>query len=262
VTPADHPEPREASPSLSPRAGPWEPRASASGAPFWGLNDLALFVSLALPCLLLGALAWRAFALLTRIRLPVEEAAAIPAQFIGYGLWFASLRLLFRIRYNAPFWQSLAWNFSARTVSLSMLLGFSLAIGVSVAGAILRTPQIDSPMRHLLEDPSSALMVGAMAVTLGPVCEELAFRGFLLPLLVPRIGLPAAIVGAALPFALLHGPQYSWAWQYVLLITIAGCAFGWMRWRTNSTAAAAIMHAVYNLTFLSFYVLQQRLGGR
>src|SRR5256885_2249784 len=80
--------------------------------------------------------------------------------------------------------------------------------------------------------------VATLAVTLGPVSEELIFRGFLFPLLARTFGVVVAILGAALPFALLHGPQYAWSWRHILLVLLAGCAFGWVRHRTGSTAVA------------------------
>jgi membrane protease YdiL (CAAX protease family) len=43
----------------------------------------------------------------------------------------------------------------------------------------------------------------------------------------------------------------------VLMITLAGAAFGWMRQRTGSTKAAAIMHASYNGVFFVLLAMQQ-----
>ena len=78
------------------------------------------------------------------------------------------------------------------------------------------------------------------------MCEELAFRGFLQPLLVRSLGTVPGILAAALPFGLLHFQEYGNSWRHVLLISLAGAAFGWMRHATGSTKAAAIMHASYN----------------
>ncbi len=112
------------------------------------------------------------------------------------------------------------------------------------------------PIKQLLTDRSSILLVSVFATTLGPLCEELAFRGFLLPLLLRSLGPLAGVFLTALPFAVLHGPQYGWSWRHLLLITLAGAAFGWVRYRTGSTAAAAVTHASYNLTFLVAYLSQ------
>jgi membrane protease YdiL (CAAX protease family) len=36
------------------------------------------------------------------------------------------------------------------------------------------------------------------------------------------------------------------SWRHLLLISLSGVAFGWMRQATGSTKAAAGMHAAYN----------------
>jgi uncharacterized protein len=102
-------------------------------------------------------------------------------------------------------------------------------------------------MEDLLRDRGSILLVGFFALTLGPLFEELAFRGFLMPLLVRTFGAVAGVALQAVPFALLHGNEYAWAWQQVVLLFLAGTAFGWMRHKTGSTAASTYMHAGYNL---------------
>jgi membrane protease YdiL (CAAX protease family) len=113
------------------------------------------------------------------------------------------------------------------------------------------------PMEELLRDRLSIALVGLFATTLGPVCEELAFRGFLQPLLTRTFGAVVGVVLAALPFTLLHGPQYGWSWQHVLPVGLAGLSFGIVRYVTGSTAAATAMHATYNLTVFSAAVLQR-----
>jgi membrane protease YdiL (CAAX protease family) len=146
-----------------------------------------------------------------------------------------------------------------------VISGLCLAVIVGMAGAAMNTPHIDSTLKELLQDRPSLVLVGLFAVTAGPICEELAFRGFMMPLLARSFGIAAGIILTAIPFALLHGPQYSWAWQYLVLLTLVGSAFGWARYRSGSTAVAAVMHAAYNLTFMVAYAysnpLPQSAGG-
>jgi membrane protease YdiL (CAAX protease family) len=93
---------------------------------------------------------------------------------------------------------------------------------------------------------------------LGPLFEELLFRGFLQPLLQRALGPWPAIFLAATGFAVLHGAQYKWSWQHLLLVGWAGVAFGYARYTTGSTAAAALLHGGYNLTFFVGYLIQSR----
>ncbi len=231
------------------------PAVRAVEQPFWGYQDAVMFFAAAPVMLFAGSLiAHVAFAFF-RLRGQGRAAEQLAAQLIAYVLWFAFLCLLLRIKYGRPFWESLAWVRWRERAATCFGWGVATALAIAVLGALLRTPDIDMPMKRLLSDRFSILLVGLAAVTWGPVCEELAFRGFLMPLLARSLGAPAGIVLSAAPFALLHGPQYGWSWRHVLLIVIAGTAFGWMRRRTGSTAAAAWMHASYNLTFFAVYIL-------
>src|SRR5262249_31007190 len=151
---------------------------------------------------------------------PNRALQLLPAQFIGYGLWFAALYLLLKLKYNRPLLASLAWiRPRGGWGAMSVFMGPLLAFAVGIVGVVLKTPQIEMPFRDMLNDRFSVVLFGLFAVTLGPLSEELAFRGFLMPLLVRSLGAVPGIIITALPFALLHGPQYSWSWRHLLLLT-------------------------------------------
>ena len=92
------------------------------------------------------------------------------------------------------------------------------------------------------------VLFGILAVVVGPVAEELAFRGFLMPLLIRSLGAAGGIVLTGIIFGSIHGYEYQWSWQYMLLISLAGCVFGWAKYKTQSTLASALMHCTFNLT--------------
>ena len=222
----------------------------ADSFPFWSYQDLALLIGLSLPSLLAAALLVESLVRTFTTTAPGRPVQLLAAQFLGYGLWFVCLYSVLRLRYGRPFWRSLGWTMPAPSVLVSCAAwGPVLAIVASVLGYVLRTPNMDMPIKQFLRDRQSIFLVGLFASTLGPICEELIFRGFVLPLLARSLGGAAGVVAAALPFALLHGPQYSWSWRHILLVTLAGAAFGWVRLRTGSTIAAATIHGSYNLTF-------------
>jgi membrane protease YdiL (CAAX protease family) len=226
--------------------------------PFWTYQDLLIFLALAPPSILAGGMLVRVIILIGGWK-PPRAVELLPAQFLGYLFWFCCLYLLLRVKYDQPFWPSLRWVIPARGgLWAAFLWGPAVAFSVAFLGATLRAPEIEMPFKEFLSDPTSILLVAIFATTLGPMCEELAFRGFLFPLLERSLGTLAAIVVSALPFALLHGPQYAWSWQHILLVSLAGASFGWMRYRTGSTLAAAVMHATYNLTFFFGYLFLGR----
>jgi membrane protease YdiL (CAAX protease family) len=222
--------------------------------PFWGYLDLAAFILIALFALLVEAVLLNAFLSVVHVK---PLFAQLPAQFILYGFLLWMLSVVFRRYYGRPFWHSLRWVPAPLSASFLVTCGILLAFAVMLASLLLRTPDVDSPMRQLLSDRTSMLLVAVFGITLGPVCEEIFFRGFLQPLLVRSLGPAPGILAAALPFGLLHLQEYGYSWRHGLLITLAGAAFGWMRHRTGSTRAAAVMHAAYNFVFFLLLLVQQ-----
>ena len=93
------------------------------------------------------------------------------------------------------------------------------------------------------------------AVTLGPLMEELFFRGLLYPVLVRRMGIFWGIVLTALPFGLLHMFQYGYSWAVVLLIFLMGTVCTIVRWKTESVAASFLVHVGYNGTEMFMLML-------
>lgn len=225
--------------------------------PFWDWHDAALFLALVLPCLLLALVLSRGLFLLLPSP-PGEAARAFTFQLLGYVFWFGALWLLLRTRYARPFWPSLGWRVPWKGFGWTLVLGPLLAFAVILLGLLLRTPAVDNPIERLMKDRQSALLVGLFAITLGPLAEELVFRGFFLPLAIRSAGLLGGILLTNVPFALLHGPQYRWTWQHLLLLFVASSAFCWTRLKTGSTAASTLVHGCYNSTFFAAMVLQGR----
>jgi membrane protease YdiL (CAAX protease family) len=187
-----------------------------------------------------------------------KGAALLVPQFTGFALALVPLYILFRAKYDVSVFEAARLRVSSLEATRSMVHGVGLAFGILALGALLRTPQKSTPLEELMNDPASAPFLAVAAVTIGPFFEELLFRGLLQPLLVRDTGAPAGIVLAALPFALLHGPEYAWSWRHILLIAVAGSAFGWKRLRTRSTGAAVVMHAAYNAVLVIGYLLARK----
>jgi membrane protease YdiL (CAAX protease family) len=222
--------------------------------PFWSYFDLAGFVLVALLALLVES--FLAGALLSVVHVK-KFLVELPAQLLLYAFLLWLLSAIFRRYYGRPFWESLRWVPARLNASALVACGVLLAFGVMGGSVLLKTPDINSPMKELLSDKTSMVLIAVFGTTLGPLCEEIVFRGFLQPLLVRSLGAVPGILMAAIPFGLLHLQQYGNSWRHVLLITLAGAAFGWMRHSTGSTKAAVIMHAAYNGVFFVLLALQQ-----
>jgi membrane protease YdiL (CAAX protease family) len=225
---------------------PLEPLPPPEREPFWSYADLLIFAGLTIPCMLLGYGGVKAAFWIFHLHPAVKTWELLAAQLAGYALLLGTLVALFRTQYDRPFWRSLGW-FTPRLPFYSIVTGgVGLAMAVLMLGVLIRTPRTENALTDLLKDPTSLILVAIFGSIVAPVCEELVFRGFLQPLLVRSLGAFAGILATALPFGLLHFQEYGKSWRHVLLISLSGVAFGWMRQATGSTKAAAGMHSAYN----------------
>jgi membrane protease YdiL (CAAX protease family) len=225
---------------------PLEPPPAPERDPFWSYGDLLIFAGLAIPCMLFGFGAVKAAFWIFNLHPAVKTWELLAAQLAFYGALLGVLVALFRTQYDRPFWRSLAWV-SPRLPFFSIAAGgVGLAMAILLFGVLIRTPNKPNPLTDLLKDPTSLVLLAIFGSVVAPICEELVFRGFVQPLLVRSLGAVAGILATALPFGLLHFQEYGNSWRHVLLISLSGVAFGWMRQATGSTKAAAIMHSAYN----------------
>jgi membrane protease YdiL (CAAX protease family) len=218
--------------------------------PFWGYGDLLGFAGMVLPCFLIAFLA---LPKLARFDPQAHPWQLVPEQTIFYALLTGVLGAMFRLQYSRPLWRSLGWVPYRVSTSWLVIAGIAAAIAVSGIGVLIKVPITENPMTKLLKDPASLIPLAIFGVTIGPLCEELFFRGFVQPLLVRTLGALAGIVVTNVPFGILHYWEYGRSWRHVVVITLAGTAFGWMRHATGSTRASALMHGAYNSLF--FYAL-------
>jgi membrane protease YdiL (CAAX protease family) len=224
--------------------------------PPWGWDDLALLTGSILPALLAGAV-------LTRIgkeMLPgIFSSRAIEAFFFQTVFYLVTLAALYGIvvlKHARPFWPALGWTLNFRGAWWCVLSAPLLIATISLLAEFLRAPIIPSPWQDLIAGKGSQFLVMIFATILGPFWEELLFRGFLFPLLQRSFGPWLAILGAAIPFGVIHGAQNQWVWQYVVLVAVSGIAFGLARYRTGSTAAATLTHSAYNSALFLVFLIQ------
>lgn len=90
---------------------------------------------------------------------------------------------------------------------------------------------------------ASALRVLAVGI-LGPIAEELIFRGWFFGLLRPRVGVAATILLTSAGWALLH---YDYPWTVIGVILVDGLLLGLARLTSRSVYPPIVMHILYNL---------------
>ena len=214
--------------------------------PFWSYTDVALMFGMLIASIVLILIAL-AGVLSVRPGLRDDQTPLLlPLQLVFYALVYLCFFLLFKLRYQRPVLVSLGWRPARFNIILAFGFGLLLALVVSGVAALLHTPEVPSPLAGLSKSPVLLTLVGIMAITLAPFFEELFFRGFLQPLLSRTFGAIAGILITAAIFGGLHAPEYSYAWQYAVAITIVGAVLGWVRYRFDSIIPSTVVHGAFN----------------
>ncbi len=69
---------------------------------------------------------------------------------------------------------------------------------------------------------TASFAIGAFAISVAPVVEELVFRGLLFAIFEGSVGIRFAVVATAVLFAGLHIPEYWHAWNHLFMILVVG----------------------------------------
>ena len=178
-------------------------------------------------------------------------AIAVKPQTLGFALLLTLLLLVYgyRVLGKTPWLRRLGWVSPRQGFWLySVLAGLASSAGVwSIARSFHESLGAAPPPHRVL-----------LASASGPMLEEMLFRGLFFWLvfeLLSRLSirkvaaLSATVLLIAVGFAFSHVDRTGLS-LYTTILT--GIAFGWMRAQSESTAAAALMHAVYNLV-LSYF---------
>lgn len=154
-----------------------------------------------------------------------------------------SLYAIIRLRHGHGVWAQLGWIWPARIHLVAALAGgIGLGIGVDIIA------HVTTPTTRVIHFWNLILLDGI----LGPVIEESLFRGCLLPVVTCTTGPTIGVAATAVLFATLHPINTFVQW---ICFVVTGTAFGWIRVRSGSTAASALMHAIYNATLFLFQAL-------
>lgn len=233
-----------------------ELRPSSSQPQIWGFwKTVAWGIPITLAAVLLQTLGavgylaiWRALHPQSAIRLAeaatngavIASALALSAPLIILlVIWIVRLSKVPIQEYLAlkwPSWRELAFGAG----------GLALVLGVTnLAAAALgeQTPQFIGDTFNTARAAGLLPLLVFSFVFLGPLQEELVFRGFFFAGFAPAIGAWPAIVLTSAVWAASH-------LQYELFfigeIFALGVLFGWLRWRSGSTLLTFILHALVN----------------
>jgi membrane protease YdiL (CAAX protease family) len=210
------------------------------------IAGLTLVAMLVLQLLVIFGAVWFVYPHSNLADVAQKPILLLVSQFLIYIAVAAGMVMLVEGKYRVAFWQAIRWNWPQSEWKL-LGLGAVMLFTLGLLQSLLPMPK-DTPFEHLFDRPRDAYLLAIIAVTLGPLMEEIFFRGFMYPVLARRMGAAWGIVLTALPFGLIHLPQYGWAWGAALVIVMVGVVCGVVRAVTGSVGASFLVHVGYNGT--------------
>ncbi len=99
-----------------------------------------------------------------------------------------------------------------------------------------------------------------VVVGVGPLAEELLFRGALLSALLKRLPVSGAVAISSLVFALIHLPGLQFQWYALPALTLLALTLAWLRLHSGSIWPAILAHATNNLLAVAVWFVVPGAG--
>ena len=212
-----------------------------------------------------------------------DERLQLFVNMLTYSIALSVAYFVMPLFWNRSFSDGLKWNFAEASPWLG--LG-GLTMGFAAQGVTVFIPhQKELPIEQIFHNPAIIWFLVVFAVLVGPLFEEIVFRGFLLPaiaiavdwLRIPRgssdvqslenldawrqsadyssVALVISSLITSALFAAIHGPQLGYTLPALALLMCVSLVLCFVRLRTGSVAASTIVHGCYNLSvFLTLFV--------
>jgi hypothetical protein len=140
-------------------------------------------------------------------------------------------------------------GFRWRDLLIGVLAILGLALGFDVIDPYIGVdivPSFETDVFATVRNSAWLAPLALAVVVIGPIGEEVVFRGFLFRGWVrPGFRAVVAVALISLVWAAMHLQQYSLA--IVAQIFVIGLVLGWMRWRSGSTWLTIVLHVLVNL---------------
>jgi membrane protease YdiL (CAAX protease family) len=150
-----------------------------------------------------------------------------------------------------PFKDVIAWHSNRQP--LLKLVVIPAVLGLGMAGLlsllVVNRNAPSTPMSAVLDTTSSSgilLAFLAMVFLMGPLMEEIAFRGFYYYVIRKVVGPVFAFSFIVFVFAILHVEQYWGDGLAIFIVALLGVMLTACRVWTGSCIASTVMHACYN----------------
>jgi uncharacterized protein len=139
---------------------------------------------------------------------------------------------------------------SASWYGLALLIGLVMPpVGAVITQWLAHGHPITQNVEELGRQASGNLRLplGLVAITVGPLIEELLFRGVLLAALMQQWSARWSIATCAVLFGLVHLGGLDFQWYAVPNLVLLAAVLCWLRLKSASLWPAVLTHGVYNL---------------
>jgi len=258
---------------------PADDHGTARRIPHMG-HALLFFVIVAVSLALCGGLTYALSHVHTQAQVLAHPGLGLVAQGGGYLLALGISAWIFPHLWDRSFLTGIHWNFqiARRRWVWVLTTGLLATIVAQVALHFVSTPA-NAPVDQLLQNTRIVWLTAVFGVVLGPLMEELAFRGFLLPALATaydwlslerspaglqhwqsttvhsRAALIFSAIVSSIPFAYMHAAQIGYAWGVVGILYGVSLVLSYVRIRTHSLACSTLLHSAYNFTIFALLFL-------
>jgi uncharacterized protein len=107
------------------------------------------------------------------------------------------------------------------------------------------TQNVEEISRHA--SGNLRLPLAIVAITIGPIIEELLFRGVLLSALMHRLSTRWSVAICAVLFGAVHLGGLDFQWYALPNLMLLAAALCWLRLKSTSLWPAILAHGIYNL---------------
>lgn len=139
---------------------------------------------------------------------------------------------------------------SASWYLIALLFGVAMPpLGALLTQVLAHGHPVTQNVEELSRQASGNLRLplAIIAVTVGPIIEELMFRGVLLSALMHRLSTRWSVLICAVLFGAVHLGGLDFQWYAVPNLILLAVALCWLRLKSASLWPAILTHGVYNL---------------
>ena len=166
-----------------------------------------------------------------------EVGIAVVASYFTFRKYGGGLE---RLGIARPDWTTLGWAAFAFFAAIGFSLLYAGVIGLFDLDVLRSTCDEQIP-KEIQNNTGLFITATVFAVAFAPICEEIFFRGFMLPGFGRSWGMPAAILVTALLFAAVH-----LSYKAMLQIFAIGAIFAFTYWRSGNLLSTVLAHFVFN----------------